>query len=148
MELQQSLNDTKKEAMDNERTLQHWQNEHDKLKLEDIECAIRPFAMWSTLILICSDDDDEEESQEVPPEAVAETVDAGAPAPAEEGIVKPEPDAEEQPKKKTSARTSSYELHMYSAEELAGFKKREMIADAELLDGPSATQLLLFYTLA
>jgi hypothetical protein len=40
MELQQSLNDTKKEAADNERTLQHWQNEHDKLKLEDIECVV------------------------------------------------------------------------------------------------------------
>jgi hypothetical protein len=40
MELQQSLNDTKKEASDNERTLQHWQNEHDKLKLEDIECVV------------------------------------------------------------------------------------------------------------
>src|ERR1700728_2126605 len=40
MELQQSLNDTKKEAADNERTLQHWQNKHDKLKLEDIECVV------------------------------------------------------------------------------------------------------------
>jgi structural maintenance of chromosome 4 len=58
----------------------------------------------------------------------------GAPV---EGDVKPEPEAEEQPKKKTSARMPSYELHMYSAEELAGFKKREMIADAELLDGTS-----------
>ena len=55
-----------------------------------------------------------------------------------EGDVKPEPEAEEQPKKKkTSARTPSHELHMYSAEELAGFKKREMVADAELLDGTS-----------
>lgn len=39
MELQQSLNDTKKEAADNERTLRHWQTEHDKLTLEDIECV-------------------------------------------------------------------------------------------------------------
>lgn len=34
-------------------------------------------------------------------------------------------------------RTTSYELHIYSAEELAAFKKREMVADAELLDGTS-----------
>jgi len=53
-----------------------------------------------------------------------------------EGDVKLDPEAEEQPKK-TSARTPLYELHMYSAEELAGFKKRELIADAELLDGTS-----------
>lgn len=37
MELEQLLNDTKKEHSDNERTLQHWQGEHDKLTLEDIE---------------------------------------------------------------------------------------------------------------
>jgi len=36
IELQQSLSDTKKEAADNEQTLQHWQSEHDKLKLKDI----------------------------------------------------------------------------------------------------------------
>ena len=37
MELQQSLNDVKKEATENERTLLHWRSEHDKLKLEEIE---------------------------------------------------------------------------------------------------------------
>lgn len=48
--------------------------------------------------------------------------------------VKREPGEEEQTKKKV-VDTPSHELHIYSAEELAGFKKREMIADAELLDG-------------
>ena len=51
-----------------------------------------------------------------------------------DGKVKREPGDEEQTKKKV-ADTPSHELHIYSAEELAGFKKREMIADAELLDG-------------
>ena len=51
-----------------------------------------------------------------------------------DGKVKREPGDEEQIKKKV-VNTSSHELHIYSAEELAGFKKREMIADAELLDG-------------
>ena len=37
MELKQALNDTKKEAAENDRTLEHWRTEHDKLKLEEIE---------------------------------------------------------------------------------------------------------------
>jgi structural maintenance of chromosome 4 len=37
MELKQSLNDTKKEAAENDRLIDHWQTEHDKLKLEEIE---------------------------------------------------------------------------------------------------------------
>jgi structural maintenance of chromosome 4 len=37
MDLQQSLTDAKKEAADNERLLDHWQTEHDKLKLEEVE---------------------------------------------------------------------------------------------------------------
>lgn len=37
MELTQKLNDVKKEAKDNEEALQHWQTEHDKLRLEEIE---------------------------------------------------------------------------------------------------------------
>ena len=37
MELMQKLGDIKKEAASNEEALQHWQTEHDKLKLHDIE---------------------------------------------------------------------------------------------------------------
>lgn len=37
MELTQKLNDVKKEAAENEEALQHWQTEHDKLRLEEIE---------------------------------------------------------------------------------------------------------------
>jgi hypothetical protein len=99
-----------------------------------------PLHLLHVYILIptrSDDEDDEEEGQEAPVEAVAETVDGEVTASAE-AHVKPEPSAEEQPKKKkASARTPSYELHIYSAEELAGFKKREMVADAELLDGAS-----------
>jgi len=40
--------------------------------------------------------------------------------------------------KKTHSKASSNELQMYSDEELARFKKRELIADAELLDGKSS----------
>ncbi|KAI6154283.1 hypothetical protein BKA82DRAFT_4099537 [Pisolithus tinctorius] len=37
MELNQSLNDVKKEAAANEEALNHWQTEHDKLKIEEID---------------------------------------------------------------------------------------------------------------
>jgi len=37
MDLQQNLTDLKKEAAENERGLDHWQTEHDKLKLEEVE---------------------------------------------------------------------------------------------------------------
>ena len=37
MELEQALADAKKEAAENEKYLNHWQSEHDKLKLVDIE---------------------------------------------------------------------------------------------------------------
>lgn len=37
LEIQQDLSDQEKEAENNERLILHWQTEHDKLKLEDIE---------------------------------------------------------------------------------------------------------------
>lgn len=39
MELKQTLADVKKDAHDNEKALEHWQGEHDKLQLIDIECV-------------------------------------------------------------------------------------------------------------
>ncbi|KAI0082329.1 hypothetical protein K474DRAFT_1655715 [Panus rudis PR-1116 ss-1] len=98
MELKQKLSDTQKEIAENDKLLSHWQREHDKLKLEDVD----------------EDDDDEEE----PPES---------------NPVKPDPDGEGSSRAKNSRRSST-ELYMYTAEELATFKKRELIADTELLD--------------
>jgi structural maintenance of chromosome 4 len=37
VKLETALTDTMKEAADNEKLLNHWQNEHDKLTLEDVE---------------------------------------------------------------------------------------------------------------
>lgn len=71
---------------------------------------------------IISDDDEEEETE------------AAEPTEASEHPVKPDPEGEPSSKRKRE-RSPSYELHTYSAEELATFKKRELIADAELLDG-------------
>ncbi len=47
-----------------------------------------------------------------------------------EGPVKKEAGA-----RKSRARTPSHELHSYTEQELGTFKKRELLADAELLDG-------------
>ncbi|EGO05390.1 hypothetical protein SERLA73DRAFT_101211 [Serpula lacrymans var. lacrymans S7.3] len=113
MELQQSLNDTKKEAAENERTLLHWRAEHDKLKLEDIDD---------------DDEDEEEDKADDPPEAAEDPEAPGAEVKQEPGESIPVK------KEKTRHRTPSNELHIYSAEELARFKKRELIADSELLD--------------
>jgi structural maintenance of chromosome 4 len=74
-----------------------------------------------------SDDDDDHHEDPARP---AEDAEPG------EGKVKLEPGDETATKVMTSQeRTPSYELHIYSVEELSAFKKREMIADAELLDG-------------
>ncbi|KAK7695126.1 hypothetical protein QCA50_002316 [Cerrena zonata] len=96
MELKQALADVEKEAAENSKALEHWQREHDNLRLEDID----------------DDDDDEEDS-----------------ATKEEGANEEAPEGERRKK-----RTSSHELHMYTADELAVFKKRELVADEQLLD--------------
>jgi hypothetical protein len=74
-----------------------------------------------------SDDEDDEEEG-------ADQV-AGASA-GGEGVVKQE-HADSAPPKKARQRTPSTELYIYSADELARFKKRDMLADSEYLDGMS-----------
>ena len=46
-------------------------------------------------------------------------------------------------KEKVKERAPPDELYIYSAEELAQFKKRELIADAELLDGMNLVPSLI-----
>ncbi|KAF8844243.1 RecF/RecN/SMC protein [Paxillus ammoniavirescens] len=112
MELTQKLNDVKKEAAANEQALQHWQTEHDKLKLEEI------------------DDEDEDEDDEGEGEEAEAGDGDGEPS---EPRVKSE-SGEPAPPKKARQRQPPNELHIYSVEELAQFKKRNLVADSELLD--------------
>jgi structural maintenance of chromosome 4 len=72
-----------------------------------------------------SDDDDEEEEGA---DQVAGASGSG------EAVVKQE-HADSAPSKKARQRTPSNELYIYSADELARFKKRDMLADSEYLDG-------------
>ncbi|KAG6333811.1 hypothetical protein ID866_5281 [Astraeus odoratus] len=110
MEINQALTDVKKEATSNEEALNHWQTEHDKLRLEEI-------------------DDDEEEGEEVEASTEAECAEPKEPQVKQEnGEVAPlDP-------KKPRQRQSSTELHIYSDVELAQFKRRDLVADSELLD--------------
>ncbi|KAI6017477.1 RecF/RecN/SMC [Pisolithus marmoratus] len=109
MELTQRLNEVKKEAAANDEALNHWQTEHDKLRLEEID-----------------DDDDDEEAEA---EAGAEDAEPKEPR------VKDEPEEQAPPPpKKSRQRQSSTELHTYSDVELKQFRRRDLVADSEYLD--------------
>lgn len=107
LEITQKLTDKKKESAENERVLDHWRTEHDQLKLHEID----------------DDDDDEEDGADQ----------VGGASGSGEAVVKQE-HANSAPPKKTRQRTPSTELYIYSADELARFKKRDMLADSEYLD--------------
>ncbi|CDO73402.1 hypothetical protein BN946_scf185013.g36 [Trametes cinnabarina] len=112
MKLQQELGDLKKAFDENKRSLEHWSIEHDKLHLEDVDEEGEEAEEQ-----VVQDGGDDEGDGE------GERVDDG------EAPVKKEPVA-----KKPRARTPSSELHVYTEQELATFKKRELVADVELLD--------------
>ncbi|KAI8990648.1 RecF/RecN/SMC protein [Trametes punicea] len=105
MKLEQELGDKKKLHTENKNALEHWSVEHDKLQLEDV--------------------DEEEEEEEAAIDGHGEEQEG------QEGQapVKKEPGA-----RKSRARTPSTELHTYTEQELATFKKHELVADVELLD--------------
>ncbi|KAN0100061.1 RecF/RecN/SMC [Tylopilus felleus] len=112
MELTQKLSDVKKEAESNDEALQHWQTEHDKLRLYEID-----------------DDEDEEE-----PEAEAEAAPANGEPSGPQVKQEPGEPAAPPPKKPSKPRQPSNELHIYSVDELAQFRKRDLVADSEYLD--------------
>ncbi|KAI0830883.1 RecF/RecN/SMC protein [Trametes gibbosa] len=112
MKLEQELGDNKKAHAENKGTLEHWSIEHDKLQLEDI--------------------DEEEEEDEGASKGRASVEGEGGDA--EGGESNAAPVKKEPSGKKLRARTPSNELHTYTEQELITFKKRELLADAELLD--------------
>ncbi|KAH6911148.1 RecF/RecN/SMC N terminal domain-containing protein [Coprinopsis sp. MPI-PUGE-AT-0042] len=105
------ISDAKKEQDDVNAEIERKLDEHDRLKLLDIDDDE-------------DDSDDEEEDGEKDKDAEGE----GAEAP-EEPDVKPDPDASKPAKK-------SEELKSYTSTELSRFRKEELVADTELLDGP------------
>jgi hypothetical protein len=84
-------------------------------------------------LLFVSDDDDEDDDSSK----------AG-----NDTEVKPEPGHEVAKKGKNREGTPSYELHIYTVEELQRFKQRDMVADTELLDGETTCFHLHVYWLS
>ncbi|TFK56417.1 hypothetical protein OE88DRAFT_1741296 [Heliocybe sulcata] len=99
-----------KDLSDNDRAIDHWRTEHDKLSLEEI------------------DEDDEEEENEEPNGEGRDSAEPPNP-------VKEEP-AEGKLNTNTKARhrENQFELHIYTEAELSKFKQPELVADSELLD--------------
>ncbi|TDL26418.1 hypothetical protein BD410DRAFT_783474 [Rickenella mellea] len=107
MEIQQKLGEAKKDSADNEKNMDRYRTQHDNLKLEEID-----------------DDDDEEGDGDVQePVEQSETEQEGEPR-----------DPAEASAKKPHASSSAFELQEYTNEELARFKKKELLADVALLD--------------
>lgn len=107
-EIKQSLTDTQKEHTENEKKMENLRNQHDKLRLEEID----------------DDEDDEVEANktaEAPAAQVTETKVKDEPTDEPLNVAKQE-------------KAPSDELHIYSVTELSKFKSRELLADAELLD--------------
>lgn len=77
------------------------------------------------------DSDDEEEEDEEGEAEAAPADQAGS----SEARVKQEPDAEPPVKKASKSHQQSNELQVYSVEELARFRPRNLLADSEYLDG-------------
>ncbi|CCL98907.1 uncharacterized protein FIBRA_00914 [Fibroporia radiculosa] len=98
MELQQSINDCRKEAADNERTLDHWRTQHDSLKLEEID-----------------DDEDEDEKADHEKHPIKE-------------------ERVEDSAHRSREDMPSYELHVYTVDELSLFKKRDLAAEVDDLN--------------
>ena len=131
MTLKQAMDDKKAAAAKNDGVLQHWQREHDKLRLVDVEyelqfCGRGGFDADSLLIL--SDDEDEDGDAEGEKEAQADAEAAGDPS---GPGPKPEP---EEPSLK-DGKTDMHGLHIYTVTELSTFDQKELGADSELLDG-------------
>ncbi|KAG6830095.1 hypothetical protein H0H92_002268 [Tricholoma furcatifolium] len=116
--IKQELADIKKEKAKNDDNITEYTSKHEQLQLEEID-----------------DDDDEDEEEEKP--AAADTVKTAQEPEAEtqvEGDVKPEPGEPQPVQPKSKEKAPSQELYVYRPEELARFKKSELVAEEQLLD--------------
>ncbi|KAJ7084309.1 RecF/RecN/SMC [Mycena belliarum] len=115
MELEQKLTEATKVAAENTEKVEHWREQLDTLKLEEI------------------DDDEDDEDDEEEPSAVDPLANPEKPNP-DKAMDDIKAEGDDPEPKRTRARTPSSGLHTYSAEELSKFKKREMTTDVDLLD--------------
>lgn len=109
--LEREIQDVTKELKANGELINYWQAQHDQLALEEVDDD--------------DEDDDDDDDTEGSPKG-DDDAQGGDEGEQDEGKVKPDPDA--------SAKKPMQKLHEYTPEELAPLKKRELIADVELLD--------------
>ncbi|KAF8982402.1 hypothetical protein BDQ17DRAFT_1437885 [Cyathus striatus] len=107
MELKQKITDAEKERNENDKILTHWQEQHDRLTLEEID-----------------DEEDEDEEAQAEEQGTEDV----------EGDIKVKPEHEQPTSKVKKERTASRELQVYSTEELSRMKKNDLLGDAEYLD--------------
>ncbi|EKM61772.1 uncharacterized protein PHACADRAFT_135672 [Phanerochaete carnosa HHB-10118-sp] len=119
MELKQVLADARKEAAENDKYIQHWTAEHDKLHLADID----------------DEDEDGEDGEAEDKDKDNQEGDGQASETAQDAEVSVKAEGEEPSLNQARrSRANRHELQMYTDDELASFRKRELIAKAELLD--------------
>ncbi|KAK0465948.1 RecF/RecN/SMC N terminal domain-containing protein [Desarmillaria tabescens] len=118
-ELKHKAQIAKEAFQENEGVIIHWQEKHDELQLEEIDDY---------------DDDDEDDDENEDGDSKADESREGSHQPASNRrsrghSVKPDPeggeDGDEDPRT---------QLHIYSNEELSQFRKRDMVADIQLLE--------------
>ncbi|KAG7451885.1 uncharacterized protein BT62DRAFT_1071090 [Guyanagaster necrorhizus] len=118
-ELKHKAQAAKEAFQENEKLIIHWQEKHDELQLEEIDDY---------------DDDDEEDDESQEGDSKADESREGSRQPTSSRqsrghSVKSDPeggdDGEEDPRT---------QLHIYSNEELCQFRKRDMVADIQLLE--------------
>lgn len=88
----------------------------------------------SFLLTAFSEDDEDDENNHNGEDAAPEEPRTGA-STSEEPTVKPEPGDDDLPAKQRPEKTPPHELHMYTVNELARFKKKELFGDVALLEG-------------
>ncbi|KAK0209223.1 RecF/RecN/SMC N terminal domain-containing protein [Desarmillaria ectypa] len=117
-ELQHKAQIAKEAFQENESVIIHWQEKHDELQLEEIDD---------------DDDDDDDDDENEEGDSKADGSREGSHQPtcrrSRSHSVKPDPeggdDGDEDPRT---------QLHIYSNEELCQFRKRDMVADIQLLE--------------
>ncbi|KAG6836004.1 hypothetical protein H0H93_012338 [Arthromyces matolae] len=118
MDIQQKIGDLETEMRANDGSIEYYTTEHDKLQLEHVDDGD-------------DDDDDEEEEENHDTVQVTEQPEGETGA---EDVVKPDPEGPPLKKSKGKSKPSSQELYVYRPEELSRLKKRELVADEQLLD--------------
>ncbi|KAL0568457.1 Structural maintenance of chromosomes protein 4, partial [Marasmius crinis-equi] len=139
--IQAKLDQANKKFQQNEVKINHWQEEHDKLRLEVIEhvclsSSLLPYSCRHSDEYGDDDDDDEEEDDAESPEGGKEGEEREAEEKMDEddSSVKPDPDAPPGSKKKAADDQDPTKPPELNEEELRKYKVRDLGVDIEYLE--------------